>query len=142
MAMYVFSGIDESFYRRAIEKGGGIIIAGENYGQGSSREHAALAPLHLKIKAVVAKSFARIHRKNLVNFGIIPLLFARAADYNVIEQGDACVLKEVRQNLEAKKNLILINQTKGKEIMLKNDLSQREIDIILAGGLLNFTKHS
>jgi aconitate hydratase len=123
---FVFSGIDESFAKRAKEKGG-FIVGGENYGQGSSREHAAIAPMYLGIRAVIAKSFARIHRANLINFGIAPLEFADPADYNKLKQGN-----QVEIDLD--------NLTLNKEIKLKCELSERQEQILRAGGLLNFIK--
>lgn len=134
----VFSAIDAKFHEKAKALGGGFVIGGENYGQGSSREHAALCPMYLGIKAVIAKSFARIHKDNLVNFGILPLIFANAADYDAIEQGD-----ELELNLATISNsdaATLKNITKNKDIQLKHGFTQRQIEIITAGGLLNFTK--
>lgn len=143
LAEYCLTPCDAGFPTRAKEAGGGFIIAGANYGQGSSREHAALAPLQLGIKGVLAKSFARIHMANLMNNGILPLAFANEADYDMIDQDDVLVLKDIRSQLEAAvggKNIIVTNETKGKEIPVTLPLSERQKDILLAGGLLNYTK--
>jgi len=137
---YTFSGVDKEFVKRAKEWDGGFIVGGQNYGQGSSREHAALAPRYLKIKAVVVKSLARIHRANLINFGILPLMFKNEADYDVFEVGDELKIENVRENLLSGKELILENITKNKKIPLKHDLSERERQVIAVGGTLNFVK--
>lgn len=137
ISKYTFSIIDADFYERARKKNGGFIIGGENYGQGSSREHAAIAPKYLGIKAVVAKSFARIHHANLINFGVLPLLFKEKNDYDEIEQGDKI---EIRLD-GLKKNIIMKNITKNKEIILTHALSKREISIIKAGGKLAYIKN-
>ncbi len=137
ISKYVFNVVDDKFYQRAIEQKGGFIVAGENYGQGSSREHAAIAPRYLGIKAVIAKSFARIHTANLINFGILPLMFENKNDYDGLEQGDiieiSARIAELRNN-----NLIMINLSKNFEIGLMHDLSRKDIEIIASGGKLNF----
>lgn len=135
----VFSAIDPDFHKKAKETGGGFVIGGDNYGQGSSREHAALCPMYLGIKAVIAKSFARIHKDNLVNFGILPLTFAEAADYDSIDDGDDLELTGLRKGLTAGDTLTLVNKTKGKEIKVVHGYSPRQVDTILAGGTLNYT---
>jgi len=135
---YVFEGIDKEFAKRAREKGGGFLVGGINYGQGSSREHAALAPMFLGIKAVIAKSFARIHRANLVNFGILPLVFVNEDDYELIEQGDSLGLPDIRNKLKSAKNITVNNVTKNISIKVTHSLSSREIDILYSGGLLNY----
>jgi aconitate hydratase len=112
------------------------VVAGENYGQGSSREHAALAPMHLGLKAVIARSFARIHRANLINFGIAPLTFAEAGDYGRVGQGDRLVIEDVRAGLEAG-SLSARDESAGFEFRLRADLSEWERAILLAGGRLN-----
>ncbi len=134
---YVFSQVDETFPKRALEKGGGFIIGGDNYGQGSSREHAALAPKYLGIKAVIVKSFARIHRANLVNFGILPLTFKDQSDYDLLEQGD--LLQIGLSDLSGE--LILEVKNKNLKISLVHDLSDREIEVIREGGTLNYTRN-
>ena len=138
---YVFSPIDPNFARNAKENHGGIIIGGENYGQGSSREHAALAPMYLGIKAVIAKSFARIHKANLINFGILPLEFAEPADYEKINAGDMLALEGLHAQMKGGAgSLTMKNSTKGSEIRVKEDYTPRQRKIVLAGGLLNYTK--
>lgn len=137
---YCFTVCDENFPARAKAAGSGIIIAGANYGQGSSREHAALAPLYLGIKAIVCKSFARIHRQNLINSGILPLVFENEADYDMVEQGDELRLEALRERIENDQPLVLTNVTKDRQIKVCCELSQRARAMILAGGLLNYTK--
>lgn len=135
----VFSAIDPKFHEKAKAAGGGFVIGGENYGQGSSREHAALCPMYLKIKAIVAKSFARIHKDNLINFGILPLTFANAADYDAIAADDELEFNNLKAGLHSD-TITLKNVTKGKEIKLKHGYSPRQVDTLLAGGTLNYTK--
>ncbi|CUH95997.1 hypothetical protein P22_2085 [Propionispora sp. 2/2-37] len=142
LARYCFSGVDASFPERALAQGGGLIVAGNNYGQGSSREHAALAPLYLGIKAVIAQSFARIHRANLINFGILPLLFADAADYEGIHLDDKLEIGGLRSQLQTADTLLVSNLTTGREIAVKWEATERERAIILAGGLLNYTRNA
>lgn len=143
ISQHCFTICDEQFPSRAKEMGKSIIVGGSNYGQGSSREHAALAPLYLGIKAVLVKSFARIHRANLINAGILPLTFVNEADYDAISQGDELVLDNVRAEIEAgKSELTVLNKTTGKEIPVLCELSGRTKDIILAGGLLDYTRES
>lgn len=137
---YVFSRIDSDFSRRAKEKGGGIVIGGENYGQGSSREHAALAPMYLGLKVVIVKSFARIHLANLINFGIIPLSFSNVDDYDKIDQGDQLEFSDLKKRIKMDKPVILKNKTKNIEILCNYSLSERQKNILFAGGLLQFTK--
>ncbi len=137
---HVFENVDPTFPERAHKAGGGFVVGGENYGQGSSREHAALAPMFLGLKGVIAKSFARIHRANLVNFGILPLELATPADYESLEQGDELELTGVSEKLKKGEVFNLINKTKGKEIALRCPLDSREFAIIKAGGLLNWTR--
>ncbi len=139
---FVFEKVDKEFVKRAKEKGGGFLIGGTNYGQGSSREHAALAPMFLGVKAVIAKSFARIHRANLVNFGILPLTFENESDYNVFDQGDTIELPDIKNTLNSGGRIIVNNLTKNKEIKAMHTLSPREIDILCAGGLLNYQAQS
>lgn len=138
ISQYVFSGVDPSFPARAKEAGGGFVIGAHNYGQGSSREHAALAPMYLGIKAVIVKSFARIHRANLVNFGILPLTFANEGDYDSVSQDDSLSIDVT--SLTDSMQLTVKNITRGTEFIVLHDLTPRQIQIIKAGGLLNFTK--
>lgn len=140
LSQYCFAVCDESFPERAKAAGKGIIVGGANYGQGSSREHAALVPLYLGVKAVITKSFARIHRSNLINAGILPLNFANEADYDRIDQGDALVLENVRDCIVQDKPIVVKNATKGTEIPVVCELSGRQKEILLAGGLLNYTR--
>ena len=143
ISQHCFAVCDESFPERAKSLGKSIIVGGSNYGQGSSREHAALAPLYLGVKAVLVKSFARIHRANLINAGILPLTFVNEADYDSISQGDELVLADVRKAVESgKSELTVVNKTNGKEIPVLCELSGRTKDIMLAGGLLDFTRES
>ncbi len=138
---HCFTVCDKNFPTRAKQLGSSIIVGGINYGQGSSREHAALAPLYLGVKAVVAKSFARIHRANLINAGILPLTFVNESDYDNINEGDSLSIPNVRQLIaDGKDGLVIINNSNGKEIPVKCELSGRTRDIILAGGLLDYTK--
>ena len=141
ISQHCFTVCDEDFPRRAKNMGKSIIVGGSNYGQGSSREHAALAPLYLGIKAVLVKSFARIHRANLINAGILPLTFVNEADYDKINQGDEIVLADVRADVEADMSkLTVVNKTTGVEIPVLCELTGRTKDIILAGGLLDYTR--
>ncbi|MHA1444022.1 MAG: aconitate hydratase [Candidatus Hodarchaeales archaeon] len=145
ISKHVFEQVDETFPTRALEakkSGGGVILGGENYGQGSSREHAAIAPMYLGIKAVIAKSFARIHKDNLVNFGILPLTFKNPDDLADIKEDDILDIKEIRSALASEVTAITIqNVTQDKGFIANFDfLSDRERKIILAGGKLNYTK--
>lgn len=138
---HVFERVDPNFAKRAKEKGGGFIVGGENYGQGSSREHAALAPMYLGVKAVIAKSFARIHKSNLVNFGILPLEFENTNDYDKVDQGDNLEMLEVVDTLKKGETEILAKNTKkAVEIPLRCYLTPRFRKIVIAGGLMNFTR--
>ena len=141
MAEHVFEPVDNEFPSRAKQKGGGIIIGGDNYGQGSSREHAALAPMYLKVRAVIAKSMARIHHDNLVNFGIVPLLFKNPLDYDEIVQGTQLVIEGIKQAVENGSETINVkNLDYGKEYQLILKLSHRQRRILAAGGMLNWMK--
>ncbi|MBQ1536246.1 MAG: aconitate hydratase [Ruminococcus sp.] len=141
ISQHCFTVCDEDFPRRAKNMGRSIIVGGSNYGQGSSREHAALAPLYLGIKAVLVKSFARIHRANLINAGILPLTFVNEADYDKINQGDEIAIENVRGDIQAcKTQLTVKNKTTGAEIPVLCELTGRTKDIILAGGLLDYTR--
>ena len=142
LSQYCFGVCDKTFPERIKEEGKGIVIGGANYGQGSSREHAALVPLYLGVKAVITKSFARIHCANLINAGILPLTFANADDYDKISQGDELSLKGIKNAIINSESAVLVNLTKNEEYAINYDLSPRQKDIILAGGLLNYTKES
>jgi len=136
---FVYVNVDSEFPKRAKEKQGGIIIGGENYGQGSSREHAAIAPLYLGLKAVIAKNFARIHKANLVNWGIVPLEFEKPEDYEKIEQGDVLVLENLRGGIKDGKVKVL-NKTKGNEFVALCELGEKSKDVLLAGGSIMYAK--
>lgn len=140
ISKHCFAVCDETFHDRALKLGTSIIVGGANYGQGSSREHAALAPLYLGIQAVVVKSFARIHQANLINAGILPLTFQNEADYDGISQGDELELPEIRSRIQEDRELVLLNKTTGKTIPVACTLSQRAKEMLLAGGLLNYTQ--
>ena len=140
---YCLTPVDPAFPARAKAEHGGILVAGQNYGQGSSREHAALVPLYLGIRAVVAKSFARIHRDNLINNGILPLTFANEGDYDDISPMDELTLSHVREAIaQGQEQLTLHNATKGRDYTVCLPLTQRQRGMILAGGLLNYTRES
>ncbi len=136
---YCFTVCDTEFPKRAKMLGSSVIVGGSNYGQGSSREHAALAPLYLGVKAVLVKSFARIHRANLINAGILPLEFADENDYANIALGDNLAIEKVRDQINAGDTIVIRNKTKNTEIIAKCSLTERQKAIILAGGLLNYT---
>lgn len=142
LSQFCFAVCDTTFAERCKAEGKGFVIGGENYGQGSSREHAALVPLYLGVKAVITKSFARIHCANLINAGILPLNFKDEADYDKISQGDELSLPEIKNEILNDKPVTLKNLTTGDSYELKYDLSKRQKDIILAGGLLNYTRES
>ena len=137
MSDFCFSVCDPAFPERARVLGKSIIIGGVNYGQGSSREHAALVPLYLGVRAVIAKSFARIHRANLINAGILPLVFENSSDYDMINEGDNPVITDIKNGLENGRIMMELN---GKEITLLCELSERQRSILYAGGLLNLTR--
>lgn len=140
LSQFCFKQCDEHFAEHCKEAGSGIIIGGANYGQGSSREHAALVPLYLGIKAVIAVSFARIHKANLVNAGIIPLNFKNADDYNKIDVNDELLLPNIKDELKNGSDITLYNKTKDETYSLLCDISERQRGILAAGGLLNYTK--
>lgn len=142
ISQYCFTVCDETFPTRAKELGKSIIVGGANYGQGSSREHAALAPLYLGVKAIICKSFARIHRQNLINNGILPLCFVNEADYDKIDRDDVLELPGIRNAIENGTKITVKNITKGTEYEVTCELSERGKGMMLAGGLLNYTKHN
>ncbi len=143
-AEFVFESVDAEFHRKALENKGkeidNVIVGGMSYGQGSSREHAAICPSYLGVRAVISKSFERIHSANLVNFGILPLLFAREEDYDRVDQGDAIELPGVKEAIQKGDTVTAVNRTKGFDFELKHTLSGRQIEILLAGGRLQYTK--
>ncbi len=140
LSEFCFTVCDKEFPKRAKAKGGGVILGGVNYGQGSSREHAALVPLYLGIKAVIAKSFARIHVANLINFGIVPMTLENPEDYDKFVEGDALEIKGFADAVKDAKEAILINKTNGAQAKLCLNLSARQREMLLAGGCLNYTK--
>jgi len=141
MSEFVFEGIDPDFPRKAKEAGKGIIVGAENYGQGSSREHAALVPMFLGIQAVIVKSFARIHKANLVNFGILPLTFNDPNDYDKIEYGDTLYISGMHSSIKAGKSVFSVeNETQNYSFKVACELSARQKDVIFSGGLLPYTK--
>ena len=141
LATYCLTPVDETFPERAKAAGGGILLAGQNYGQGSSREHAALAPLQLGIRAVIAKSFARIHMANLINSGIIPLVLADESDYEKIAQGDELVIENAREKV-LMPEFDVLDKTAGEKIHVRLEVSDRQRQMLLEGGLRNFTAKS
>ncbi len=141
LSEFCFTVCDERFPERAKKEGGGVILGGQNYGQGSSREHAALVPLYLGIKAVIAKSFARIHVANLINFGIVPLTLEKEEDYDRIAEGEDIFIEGLAQAVAENDRVLLISRTTGARISLKLTLTERQRAILLSGGLLNYTKN-
>jgi aconitate hydratase len=142
ISKFVYNRLDETFYERSLQyqAGGFMWIGGDNYGQGSSREHAAIAPRYLGLKAVIAKSFARIHRQNLINFGILPLTFLDPADYEISEQGDQIEISDIHHNLLPDKPFPVVNKTKDETYDTEHLLNQRQVEILFAGGLMNVVK--
>lgn len=140
LAEFCFTVCDPTFPERAKRAGEGIIVGGANYGQGSSREHAALVPLYLGIRAVIAKSFARIHMANLINFGIVPLTFADPDDYDRLGEGDTLRIADFRGAVGSRDTVMLTDDTTGREVLLRLDFTERQREILLAGGLLHYTK--
>jgi len=140
ISRHVFQRVDPTFARRAEEVGGGFIVAGANYGQGSSREHAALAPMYLGVKAVLARSFARIHQANLVNYGILPLRIVEETDHQAVHQGDEWEMTGVREKVRRGERLRVRNLTTGRTFLASLELTERQRLILLAGGLLNYIR--
>ena len=140
LSEFCFTVCDKDFPERARAKGGGIILGGHNYGQGSSREHAALVPLYLGVKAVIAKSFARIHMANLINFGIVPLTLENESDYDTLKEGASISIDSWREAIRSSDRVVLTDIASGKKIPLSLSLTARQREILLAGGTLNYTK--
>ncbi|HHW56884.1 MAG TPA: aconitate hydratase [Clostridia bacterium] len=140
LSKHCFEIIDENFSKRAVEWDGGIIVGGHNYGQGSSREHAALAPLYLGVKAVIAKSFARIHKANLINSGILPLTFVNEKDYENIDMGDTLKIENAIEQVRRGGRITVKNQTKDTTFEVNLDVSDRNREILIAGGMTNYVK--
>ncbi|MEW5806239.1 MAG: aconitate hydratase [Acidobacteriota bacterium] len=139
-AQFVFEGVDPTFAERAKAKNGGFLVGGLSYGQGSSREHAAICPMYLGVKGVIAKSLERIHTANLINFGIIPMTFKDPSIYDQIDQGDHLEIENLLNNLKSSPEITVKNLTKGTTFTVVHNLTPRQADIIMAGGLLNFTR--
>jgi aconitate hydratase len=143
ISRFAFSRIDESYHDRALavrEAGGHLVVGGENYGQGSSREHAAIAPRYLGLHAVIAKGFARIHAQNLVNFGVLPLTFADPGDYDGVGQGDELVIRDVVARIRDGADVTVENRTTGAEFRCAHDLSPRQVELVTAGSLITFLR--
>jgi aconitate hydratase len=142
ISKFTFSRIDETYYERAIkyQESGSFVVGGLNYGQGSSREHAALGPRYLGLKAVIVKSFARIHWQNLCNFGILPLTFVNHDDWNRIDQDDILAIDDIRNSIKRRKDLNVINRTKDENYKVEHAMSGRQIEMVLAGSLINLVK--
>jgi aconitate hydratase len=145
IARFVFEPVDETYYRRAMEcreQGqSSVVVGGENYGQGSSREHAALAPRYLGLRAVIAKSFARIHWQNLINFGILPLTFVSPDDWVRVDEGDVLSIPEVRQAIQQSDKIVVRNLTKGEALKTRHSMSARQVEMVLEGSLINLVRN-
>jgi aconitate hydratase len=139
---FVFEQVDESFFERSqeVRDTGHSIVAGTNYGQGSSREHAALAPRWLGTRVKIVKSFARIHRQNLANFGILPLTFTDDADYEAIDQGDTLQFRNLREQVTSGHEVEVYNATKDESFVAEHDLTEREIQMVLEGSQIGVVK--
>ncbi|MFA8438620.1 aconitate hydratase [Pueribacillus sp. YX66] len=143
ISKFTYEIVDETYYSRAMDirhQGGHAIVGGFNYGQGSSREHAALAPRYLGLKVVIVKDFARIHWQNLINFGILPITFVNEKDYDKLEQGDVLQIKNIRQTIQEGNELTVTIKDKGHMFQVRHTLSERQVDIMLKGGLINLVK--
>jgi aconitate hydratase len=142
LSEFCFTVCDKDFPERAKAEGGGIILGGQNYGQGSSREHAALVPLYLGIKGVIAKSFARIHIANLINFGIVPMTLSNEADYDKLGEGDDLYIEGFREAIRSSDKAVLVNRKNGERVELLLNFTPRQREILLAGGTLNYTRQN
>lgn len=143
IAKFVFEPVDETFYQRAMEHRGqgSLVVGGENYGQGSSREHAALAPRYLGLKAVIAKSFARIHWQNLINFGVLPLTFVSPDDWEKVDEGDTLSISEVRQVIQQGNKVMVKNVNKGQIFETQHSMSDRQVEMVVEGSLINVVRN-
>jgi aconitate hydratase len=144
ISRYAFSRIDETYHDRALvvrDGGGHVVVGGRNYGQGSSREHAAIAPRYLGLHAVIAKGFARIHAQNLVNFGVVPITFTDPSDYDHVAQGDEIVIREVAEQICNGAAVAVENVSRNETYACAHRLSSREVDLVLAGSLISFLRH-
>jgi aconitate hydratase len=142
LSEFCFTVCDKDFPERAKAKGGGVILGGINYGQGSSREHAALVPLYLGVRAVIAKSFARIHAANLINFGIVPMTLKNPDDYEKIAEGDDIRISDFEGAVRGSGSAYLVNEKSGEKFELVLDFTERQRKILLAGGMLNYTREN
>ncbi|HNP51587.1 MAG TPA: aconitate hydratase [Nitrosomonas nitrosa] len=142
ISQFCFSQVDETYSKRAMEhrNQGSFVVGGNNYGQGSSREHAALAPRYLGLKAVIAKSFARIHWQNLINFGILPLTFVDAGDWKKIDQDDVLSISDIRESLQGDESITVANKTQNTSFQVIHSMSTRQIEMVLAGSLINLVR--
>jgi aconitate hydratase len=140
ISKFTLTEIDPTFYERAmpLKESGSLIVGGANYGQGSSREHAAIAPRYLGVRAVIAKSYARIHRKNLINFGILPLIFSNEGDYDAIDQGDELEIENVHEQVRSNQPITVKNVIKGGSFQVVHNFSEREREEVLAGGIIPY----
>jgi len=138
ISKFVFEAVSPGFYDRAKKAGTGVIVGGENYGQGSSREHAALAPMYLGVKAVITKSFARIHKANLINFGIAPLTFENPADYDLISEGASLYFPSFIDDIKSGNRVKGVDKATGKEFFFLHDMEEKGVNLIEAGGMLNY----
>ncbi|MGH8070990.1 MAG: aconitase family protein, partial [Candidatus Entotheonellia bacterium] len=139
ISTFVFRGVDASYYERAMhhQHSGSFVVGGRNYGQGSSREHAAVGPRYLGVKAVIAKSFARIHRQNLINFGILPLTFGNPDDWNRIAPGHVLRLPDVRAAIQRGNQVHILNQSTNETYIAEHGMTDRQVQMLLAGSLIN-----
>jgi aconitate hydratase len=142
ISKFVYYQVDDTYYERALKHkdSGSFVVGGANYGQGSSREHAAIAPRYLGLRAVIAKSFARIHYQNLINFGVLPLIFANPDDYDKIDQGDELTINDIASAVKYAKDITIVNMAKNQKYAVKHHYTPREIEIVLAGGLINLVR--
>jgi aconitate hydratase len=143
ISKFTFEIIDETYHERGketVESGGHAVVAGYNYGQGSSREHAALAPRYLGLRVALVKDFARIHWQNLVNFGVLPLTFVKEEDYDLLEQGDVLEIKDVKEKIKNESEFEINVRGKEQKIKVTHALSERQKEIMLKGGIINWVK--
>ena len=142
ISKFTFSRIDECFYDRAVQYGQNIffVVGGDNYGQGSSREHAVLGPRSLGLRAVIAKTFARIHWQNLINFGILPLTFLHTEDWLKIDQNDELVINDIRNAVQTGREMDVHNKTKKRAIRVLHSLTDRQVEMVLAGSLITVVR--
>jgi aconitate hydratase len=143
IAEFTFDMVDTTYPERARavrERSGHAVVAGSNYGQGSSREHAAAAPRFLGLRMVLARGFGRIHEQNLVNFGILPLVFADPTDYAAIAAGDVLAIADVREAMRLGPEVTVVNRTHGQQLVARHKLSPRQVEVLLAGGLVNWMR--